>query len=799
MMTAYQFCVNIRKDSILYRNKDVTAETTRTLTGNHWGAGISETKDGKLVAVHPHPDDPNPSEINRNVASSLNGRARVLRPAVRRGWLEGEGVRGRDSFVEVSWDDALELVAAELTRIRQTFGNTAIYGGSYGWSSAGRFHHAQSQLKRFLNGQGGFVRSEGNYSYNAALVLMPHIVGPFRTHVAQATRWQVVAKHTDLVVMFGGMATRNTQVSDGGVAKHRMMDNLKACCEAGVKFVNCSPLKSDAADEIRAEWLPPKPGTDTAVMMGLAHTLLSEGLHDSEFLDRYTVGFEKMAAYLRGEADGVIKSAEWAAAISGVPAERITSLAREMAAGRTMITCAAALQRADFGEQPLWMTVTLAAMLGQIGLPGGGYTVGYGVNANIGNIERPFRWGTFPQGKNPISDFIPVAMIAEMLLNPCEEYKYNGETRVFPDIRMVWWAGGNPFHHHQDLRRLHRAFQRPETIIVNELNWTSTARHADIVLPVAAPQERTDFGGGKSDNALVPMPASAEPPGEARAEFDVYADLAERLGTAEQFSEGLDSDGWLRRIWDQTQKAASASGESIPDWQTFISGDFVELKDPSPTQVFMAEFRQDPEANPLHTPSGRIEIYSDRIAGFQLDDCKGHATWFQPRDAAAGKQPFYLLSGQPGTRLHSQLDNGDYSLSRKIRGREPVLIHPDDAAERGIANGDIVELFNERGRCLAGARVTADILKGCVFLWTGAWYDPDYDAPQDRDRHGNPNVLTHDMRTSSLTQSPASHSTMVDMQRYDGEVPDLIVHDQPAFEAASRSAIQHKLRGKDKQ
>ena len=230
-----------------------------------------------------------------------------------------------------------------------------------------------------------------------------------------------------------------------------------------------------------------------------------------------------------------------------------------------------------------------------------------------------------------------------------------------------------------------------------------------------------------------------------------------------------------------------------------MSGDVVELKDPSPTQVFMAEFRKDPEANPLQTPSGRIEIYSDRIAGFQLDDCKGHATWFQPRDAAAGKQPLYLLSGQPGTRLHSQLDNGDYSLSRKIQGREPVLIHPVDAAERGITDGDIVELFNDRGRCLAGARITAEILKGCVFLWTGAWYDPDYDAPQDRDRHGNPNVLTHDMRTSSLTQSPASHSTMVDMQRYNGVVPDVMVHDQPTFEAASRSAIQHKLRGKDKQ
>ncbi|MEO0429528.1 MAG: molybdopterin-dependent oxidoreductase [Pseudomonadota bacterium] len=755
--------------------------TTRLPTANHWGAGIAEMRDGRLVAVHPHPHDPAPSAINGNIASSLGGRARVRRPAIRRGWLEGGGTRGRDCFVEVSWDRALDAVAAELARVRTEHGNGAIFAGSYGWSSAGRFHHAQSQLKRFLNGQGGFVRSEGNYSYNAALVLMPHIVGPFRAHVAQATRWRVIAEHSDLVVMFGGMAARNAQVSDGGVAKHRLSDNLRDCAEAGVRFVNFSPLRTDAAAEIGAEWLPPRPGTDAAVMMGLAHTLLVEGLHDAAFLARYTVGFDRVAAYLRGEVDGVAKDAAWAADQSGLSADRIAALAREMAAGRTFITCAASLQRADYGEQPLWMTVTLAAMLGQIGLPGGGYTIGAGVNANIANIERPFRWGTLPQGRNPVADFVPVATIADMLLNAGEAYAYNGETRVFPDIRMVWWAGGNPFHHHQDLRRLHAAFQRPETIIVNELNWTATARHADIVLPVAAPQERTDFGGGKSDNALIPMPACAAPAGEARTEFEIYADLAGRMGDAETFTGRLDQEAWLRRIWDETMSAAEQAGEHLPDWDSFLAGDIVELRDPAPRQIFLAEFRADPDAHPLPTPSGRIELYSERIAGFALADCPGHATWFPPRDATRGDYPLALLSGQPGTRLHSQLDNGATSLAAKVKGREPVLLHPADAAARGIADGDVVELFNDRGRCLAGARLTPDILQGCVFLWTGAWYDPDYDAPDARDRHGNPNVLTHDLRTSSLSQSPAAHSARVEAKRFEGAPPPVQAHNPPPF------------------
>jgi len=761
------------------------------LTASHWGLGVATVREGRIIDVSGHPNDPAPSPINDNIPGSLYGKARVRRPAIRKSWLNGQRSavpRGRDSFVEVSWDKALDLIATELKRVKAAHGNEAVFAGSYGWSSAGRFHHAQSQLKRFLNTVGGFVRSEGNYSYNAALGLMPHIVGPYRAQVAQATRWTVIAEHTDLVVMFGGMALRNTQVSDGGVSKHRMRDNLDACARAGVSFVNISPLRSDLVDAVNADWMPVVPGTDTALMMGLAHTLLQDGLHDPDFLARYCHGFEQVEAYLRGQADGQAKDADWAAGLTGVAADDIRALAHRMAAGRTMISVGAGVQRTDYGEQPMWMAVTLAAMLGQIGLPGGGYTVGYGVNANVGNIERLFRWGTLPQGKNPVSTFIPVAMISEMLLNPGGSYPYQGQTCTFPDARLVWWAGGNPFHHHQDLNRLHRAFQTPETVIVNEINWTATARHADIVLPVAAPQERTDFGAGKSDDALVPMPALVAPVDGARVEYDIYADLAARMGTGAVFTEGKSTDDWLTEIWNITRERAQAHGIALPVWQDFIAGDVITLPDPSPNQVFLADFRADPQAHPLPTPTGRIQLFSDAIAGFDLSDCGGHAEWFAPRDRSAdtqGHYPLALLSGQPETRLHSQLDNGAYSLGRKIAGREPVLIHPHDAVARGIQNGDVVEMWNARGRCLAGASLTEDVQQGCVFLWTGAWFDPDFEAPDHRDRHGNPNVLTHDLRTSSLTQSPAAHSAMVQLQLAPPDVTRVEAHDPPPIENAT--------------
>lgn len=764
------------------------------LTCNHWGAGVVTLRDGRIDSIADHPLDPNPSHLNGNMAGSLNGGARVLRPAVRRSYLENgprpsDGPapdpaleRGREPFVEVSWDTALDLVAAELARIRSDHGNSAIFAGSYGWGSAGRFHHAQTQLKRFLNSIGGFTRSEGNYSYNAAIVLAPHIVGPFYDCVAQSTRLSTVAREGALMVMFGGAPLRSAQIADGGLGKHRLRGAFAECRAAEVEFVSVTPLKTDAMDGLDADWWPVRPGTDVALMMGLAHTLLVEGLHDQSFLDRYTVGFDKLAAYLTGDTDGIAKSADWAAAICEIDADRIRALARKMASRRTIIHMAFSLQRADFGEQPIWMTVALAAMLGQIGLPGGGYCIGYAGNGVIGAANRPWRWAHFSQGENPVAPFIPVAMTTELLEKPNQSFEYDGQRLTFPDTRMVWWAGGNPFHHHQDLNRLRRALQRPETVIVNEINWTAMARHADIVLPVAAATERSDVAAGRQDLSLMPCPKLVDPPGEARTEYAIYCDLEARLGLNQSFSEGLSEDQQLEKLWSDMQMLSADAGRPLPDWETFLAGDMVDYEDPAPDQVFLSEFRADPNAHPRPTPSGKIELYSEVIASFGYDDCPGHPVWRAPRGWAAEslkRYPLHLVSGQPDTRLHSQYDNGAVSLAAKIQGREPMLIHPDDAAARGIADGSVVLATSAYGKCLAGARLSQDIRPGVVFLWTGAWYDPDFTDPDHLDRHGNPNTLTHDLRTSRLAQGPASHSCFVEIAPFNGPLPPIGAYDPP--------------------
>lgn len=422
-------------------------------------------------------------------------------------------------------------------------------------------------------------------------------------------------------------------------------------------------------------------------------------------------------------------------------------------------------------------------MLGQIGLPGGGYGIGYGGDASIGTTDRPMPWPSFPQGKNPVDRFIPVATIADMLLQPGAQVDYNGQRLTYPDIRLIWWAGGNPFHHHQDLNRLRAAFQKPDTIIVNEIYWTATARHADIVLPATSTLEREDIGGGTQDRFLVPMPRVLDPVGESRDEYDIFTDLAQRLGFHDRFTEGRTSRQWLEHLWSQMRATAADRGYQLPDFDTFLSGDIIEFEDPDPEHVFLSEFRQDPVGHRLPTPSGKIEIYSDVIASFGYADCPGHATWLPPKEwlggEAARKFPLHLISGQPETRLHSQLDMGAFSKSRKIQGREPILLNPVDARARGIRQGDIVRVYNQRGACLAGAVVTGTVREQVAFLWTGAWYDPANATPGALDKHGNPNVLTHDQRTSRLSQGTAAHSTLVEVEKYEGPVPPITAYTPP--------------------
>ena len=736
--------------------------------------------------MRPYAGDPDPNPILDNFTNALRHKVRVTTPMVRRGWLErGPGpdaARGSDEFVSMPWAEVLDRVAAELKRVKDQHGEGAIFGGSYGWSSAGRFHHAQSQVHRFLNtALGGYVRSVNSYSAGASAVILPHVLGSMDDVARRAITWEQIVEHTDVVVAFGGMALKNMRVASGGISQHIERDSMSAAARRGCRFVSVSPLKNDMPEEAGFEWLPITPATDTAMMLALIHTLVREGLHDRAFIDRYCDGWQTFEDYLMGRADGVPKSADWAASLCGIAAADIEALARSMHGKRTLVVLSHSLQRAEHGEQPIWAGVALAAALGQLGLPGGGYAYALGTMAHYGRRTNAVPTAALPQGLNKVRAFIPVARITDMLLKPGQPFDYDGQRYTYPHIKLAYWAGGNPFHHHQDLARLAEGFRTLDTFIVHEIAWTATARHADIVLPCTMTLEREDLGVTPTDPLMVAMHRIAEPHGLARDDYDIFTDLAERLGQREAFTEGRDTRQWLAHLYERTRKALEEKGLDAPSFEEFWSrGELVLPQGPDNGGIVRA-FREDPDGKPLPTPSGKAQISSPTVAGFGYADCPGHPAWLPMNEVPSAEHPLWLIANQPASRLHSQLDFGAHSQSTKRQHREVCTLHPKAAAARGISEGDVVRLFNARGACLASAHLSEGMRADVVRLPTGAWFDPVIDE-QGRTLcvHGNPNVLTQDVGTSSLAQGCSGQLSIVQIEKYTGALPPIRAFEPPA-------------------
>ena len=772
------------------------------LTSAHWGTYRARVSNGRVQELLAFEEDKDPSPIGPGIIDVQQGPTRIDAPMVRKSWLQGgpghrPDLRGVDPFVEVSWEAANKLVAEELARVRSVYGNSSIFGGSYGWASAGRFHHAQSQLHRFLNCIGGYTKSKCTYSFAAAEAIVPHILGSYRAYLDTCTSWDSIRENTELFVCFGGVPLKNGQICQGGTGHHYQRENLIAAGEANIDFVNISPNKSDLLDQVGGAWLAARPNTDVAILLGIAHTLQSEGLSDQLFLDQYTQGFEEFHAYLMGETDGIAKTAEWAAHISEIPAQTIRELAIQMAKKRTMISVSWSLTRQDHGEQAFWAVIAVASMLGQIGLPGGGFGFGYSAVNYIGGQFTILPFSAFPQGKNPVSDFIPVARISDLLLMPGESFDFDGKVYEYPDIRLMYWAGGNPFHHHQDLNRMMQAWQKPDTIIVHEWCWNSLAKRADIVLPCTTPLERQDIAMTPRDPYVVSMSKLTEPYGKSKNDYDIFSGIARLINVEEEFTENRSEIDWQRKIYDETRDKTAKLGVEIPEYEQFLEEGWFKVDPPTEPVVMLSDFRADPVNNPLLTPSGKIEIFSQTVSNFNYDDCPGHPVWLEPCEWLGSddkRWPLHLISNQPKTKLHSQIDHGSHSKASKVMGREPVHIHPVDAAQRNLNDGSIIRVFNDRGACLGGVVIDTALRPGVIQMSTGAWYDPLDPAEQNSlCKHGNANVLTRDKGTSKLGQGPSAHSCLVEIELYKKDLPPVTAHEPPHIERKELTKIISEL------
>ena len=761
------------------------------LTSSHWGTYRAKVNNGKVTELIGWENDKDPSPIGPGIVDIHDNKTRIDKPMIRKSWIDnGPGtnnnLRGIDPFVAVSWNEAENIVAKELNRVRENFGNSSIFGGSYGWASAGRFHHAQSQLHRFLNCIGGYTRSKFTYSFAAAEAMVPHILGSYRAYLDTCTSWDSIEDNTELFVCFGGVPLKNGQIAQGGTGSHNQKEKLISSAKAGIRFVNLSPLKSDLLDEVKGKWLPLRPNTDVAIMLGLAHTLYKENLYSEIFIEKYTEGFDIFLPYLLGDIDGVVKDANWASEISEISSDEIISLARDMSSKRTMISVSWSLTRQDHGEQPFWAAIMLASMLGQIGLPGGGFGFGYSATNHIGGQFSIIPGAAFPQSDNKIDNFIPVARISDLLLNPGETFHFDGKEYEYPDIKLIYWAGGNPFHHHQDINKLLLAWQKPETIISNEWCWNSLAKYSDIILPCTTPLERQDIMLTPRDPYVISMSKLVEPFKEAKSDFDIFKGIAKKMDVENLFTEGRDEEDWQKWIYQETSvKSKSLKNIDFPSYQEFRKIGWFKVPPPKENTIMLKDFREDPTKFPLSTPSGKIEIYSKTVDSFNYDDCPGHPTWLEPCEWLGSKNknyPLHLISNQPKNKLHSQMDHGGYSKSFKIKDREPIEMNSVDANSRGINEGDIVKLFNDRGACLAGVNINDNIRPGVVQISTGAWYDPE-DSKNLKTicKHGNPNVLTKDKGTSKLGQGPIAHSCLIEVELVKDKISPVTAFDPPVI------------------
>ena len=737
----------------------------------HFGPFYARVEDGILKGIEPQKSDANPSIMVEAIISRTYSDTRVKYPCVRKSYLEGKpdhkALRGKEEFVRVSWEVALDLVAKKLQQIPRE----NIYNGSYGgWGHVGRLHNSNVVAGRFFNTVlGGAVGTDGEYSNGAAGRVNPVIMGDMEVYSQQTTHEEMIA-NCKVYVLWGADLFKCNRI-DYVVPNHLNDTYYPKYKKSGMKFISIDPIYTETAQMFDAEWIKIRPNTDVALMLGMMYHLYRTKKYNKTFIARYTSGFDKFLPYLLGKTDKTPKTPEWAEKITQVPSKKIKELAELFVSTRTFLAGNWAMQRAHHGEQADWALITLASMIGQIGLSGGGFgfSMHYagGGQANSGYRTTP----GLAQGRNRVKSIIPASRVSEAVLNPNKEINFKGKKITLPKIDIVYVCGASLLGHEPDTNELIAALRTLDTVIIHEPWWTPSAKMADIVLPSTTTLERDDItsGGSYSRNVIYAMKKAIEPLYESKDDFEIFRILAQKIGgeqAEKRYSGGKTYMQWIQNFYEKSD------GPSFKDFQQFWKDGFVEFEIPQDAYNYVrhADFRKDPINNKLSTESGKIQIFSEKFASYNLPDFKGHATWFEPAEWLGSKEtkkfPFHLLSPHPRYRVHSQLDNTWIRDIYKIQGREPVMINTQDAKKLDIKHGEIVEVFNDRGRILAGACVTDYIKEGVVAIQEGAWYDPE-NPQEDKPRcnAGHVNVLTSSRPTSQMAQATSVNTALVNIRK----------------------------------
>lgn len=678
-------------------------------------------KDGVITRIETD-DGPEPQLRGclrgRSYRQRVYAKDRLLHP------LKRKGARGSGEFERISWDEALDTVASELLRVREQYGNQSIL--LLPMSGDVISLHGVFTMFRLLSMFGGYTTWWGATSFHGGM-----FASYFNYGTLYATNTRDDVPNSKMIVMWGW----NPAVTVTGTNTAWYMAQAK---ENGAKVVAVDPYYTDSAAAFAEQWVPIKPGTDTAMLLAMAYVMIKENLHDQAFLDTYTVGFGRFKDHVLGVDDGAAKTPAWAQEITGVPAETIAQLARDYATIKpAALMSGTGPGRTAFGEQFHRATITLAAMTGNVGVSGGDSAARAWESIAGGYPYPVFVGAALPFVPNPLEQPSPYEGLWLHEAYPNVHYTkiadaiLKGKAGGYPaDYKAAIISNANYLNQLPNINKIVKAMNALEFVAVEEHFMTSTARYADIILPTTTYMERNDLAVGVGEAFIGYQNQIIEPRGECRSHNEIAKDLAVRLGI-----EGYDDAGEEKRLRDLVESAG------IGDFDEFREKAIHWIEKDEPYVAFKVQI-DDPANNPFPTPSGKIEIYSERIA--EMNDPKIPPIpkyiegWEGPGDPLAEKYPLQLITNHWKGRANAQ-----YANIPMLQEQTPqaVFINSVDAKARGIKDGDRVRVFNDRGETMTPAAVTERITPGVVILPTGTWYEPDENGV---DQAGSANVLTLD-------------------------------------------------------
>ncbi|MBI4765762.1 MAG: molybdopterin-dependent oxidoreductase [Deltaproteobacteria bacterium] len=624
--------------------------------------------------------------------------------------LKRVGERGSGRFEPVSWEEALDHIARELQSVKDQYGPQSVFW--LGHSGSSGLLHSTGRTGpggRFFSIFGGHTAHWGNTSAEAAIFSS---LMTFGSPYTKNSRDNFL--YSKLIILWGWnpLVTRF-----GPDTIHYLVEAKKK----GTRFFCVDPRLNQTAKLLDAQWIPIKPATDTAMLLAMAQVMIDEDLYDHEFVERHTVGFESFEEYIMGGEDNVPKTPAWAEKRTGVPADTIIRLARDYARQKPAALCTGwAAGRTAYGEQFHRAVSVLAALTGNIGIPGG-FVSGGTDSMAMGSLRG------LPRPKSPVTR-----------VHVCDLYDLfmKGRSGGFPgDIKVLYITGCNLLNQWPNVNKGKEALRRPDLIVVHDLFMTPTARYADLVLPVTHFLEREDLGqpwtGGPYN--LI-MEKAAVPLGQVKSDLEIFSELASRMGIS-GFNEKTETE-WLQ---DFTALSPGFAGYDR------LKKEKVHHHTLEKPWVAFREEIEDPAGHPFKTPSGRIEIYSQKIAEMKNPLIpplpKFIAPWEGPLDPLTKDYPFQLVSPHSRARVNSSLDN----IARlKSLADDELWLNSEDAAQLGVKPGEEVRVFNGRGEMIRRVKVTDRIMTGVVSLDAGAWYHPD---EQGVDQGGCVNVLTLDKKS----------------------------------------------------